>query len=131
MQHRDVLPFLALLVCCCLSVSVAKPLSLTADDFEDRTGGSNTFIKFFAPWCGHCQRLAPTWDALADRVDAELAGAVKVAKVDCTVEHDLCNKYSVRGYPTLILLTKSGDKVPYSGAREAEPLFAFSKEHAA
>ena len=48
--------------------------------------------------CGHCKRLAPTWDELAS--DASLGA--NIAKVDCTVEKDICTANGVRGYPTLL-----------------------------
>ena len=59
-----------------------------------------TFVKFFAPWCGHCKRLAPTWEELAAKyADNE---AVTIAKVDCTAEgntnKELCDGQDVSCY---------------------------------
>lgn len=63
------------------------------------------FIKFFAPWCGHCKRLGPTWDELHQNQRGEL----NVGRVDCTTEagRPLCTHFEVRGYPTLLFFTAS------------------------
>ncbi len=84
-------------------------------------------------WCGHCKRLAPTWDKLADEVAAAGLEKVKIAKVDCTVSRDVCSSQGIRGYPTLQLF-KGGDlaaPVKYSGSRDLAALLDFAKQHSA
>ncbi|KAL6079316.1 Protein disulfide-isomerase A3 [Balamuthia mandrillaris] len=74
----------------------------------------------YAPWCGHCKRLAPTWDELATKTE----GKFNVGKVDCTVEKAVCSKLGVRGYPTIKL--RNGDKLyAYQGARTVEAFKEF------
>ncbi|XP_054266646.1 thioredoxin domain-containing protein 5 homolog [Macrosteles quadrilineatus] len=104
-------------------------VALTEGNFYSSIENGVTFVKFFAPWCGHCKRLAPTWEELAKTLSSE--GKVKIAHVDCTLEEnkDLCNDQEVEGYPTLFLY-KNGVKVSeYNGSRVLEDLIEFVKRH--
>ena len=52
---------------------------------------------FYAPWCGHCTRFMPELEDLARVV----RGQVRVGKVNCEKFGKMCDKASVRAYPTL------------------------------
>ena len=84
-----------------------------------------TFVKFFAPWCGHCKAMAPTWDKLDQHPD--LAGKATVARVDCTRQPKLCSKFGVRAFPTLIMFEgQNGVMHKYESARTIDRLAVFA-----
>ncbi|XP_046674339.1 LOW QUALITY PROTEIN: thioredoxin domain-containing protein 5 homolog [Homalodisca vitripennis] len=104
-------------------------IALTDDNFQFHIENGFTFVKFFAPWCGHCKRLAPTWEELAQKLSAE--GKIKIAHVDCTLEDnkDLCNDQEVEGYPTLFFYRNGAKISEYNGSRVLEDLLEFVKRH--
>ncbi|AIF52080.1 thioredoxin [Pelosinus sp. UFO1] len=63
-------------------------------------------VDFWAPWCGHCTKLAPVFDELA----ADMSGKVKFVKISVDENKALAQKYSVMSLPTMILM-KKGEKV--------------------
>ncbi|CAF0851010.1 unnamed protein product [Adineta steineri] len=81
------------------------------------------FINFGAPWCSHCQKLAPIWKQLAQRFAHY--EEIRIARVDCTASENLCRDYGIRAFPSLILFRYGESKVEYNGARDYESLINF------
>jgi protein disulfide-isomerase A6 len=82
-------------------------VALTADTFEgifmpdspDGSSSTHKLIEFYAPWCGHCKQLAPTWEKLATAFDGEKR--VVIAKVDADAHRSLGERFGVTGFPTI------------------------------
>jgi len=106
-------------------------VDLTETNFKEQVGSGPHFIMFFAPWCGHCKRLAPTWEELAVKHNKAEEKEVTIGKVDCTQQTALCSAQDVTGYPTLKFF-KSGfekdDGVKYRGQRDLKTLEKFIQE---
>ncbi|KAF9268027.1 disulfide isomerase [Marasmius fiardii PR-910] len=97
--------------------------------FDDK---KDVLVEFYAPWCGHCKRLKPTWDQLGERY-AGLKDKITIAKMDAT-ENDLPQSagFRVNGFPT-IKFKKAGTRefIEYDGDRSLDSFIAFIEEHAA
>ncbi|KAK3687308.1 thioredoxin-like protein [Podospora appendiculata] len=87
---------------------------LTAETFQSNVTMTQEpwFIKFYAPWCHHCQAMAPNWEQLAK----EMKGKLNIGEVNCDAESRLCKDVRLRGYPS-ILFFKGGERVEYDGLR--------------
>ncbi|KAK3036737.1 hypothetical protein RJ639_029702 [Escallonia herrerae] len=98
---------------------------LTEDNFEKEVGLDRAaLVEFYAPWCGHCKKLAPEYEKLAGSF--KKAKSVLIGKVDCDEHKSLCSKYGVSGYPTIQWFPKGSlEPKKYEGARNAEALAEF------
>lgn len=76
-------------------------------------------VEFYAPWCGHCQSLAPEWKKAA----SALKGIVKIGAVDADQHNSLGGQYGVRGFPTIkIFGTNKNKPEEYQGGRSSQAI---------
>uniref|UniRef100_V5GVX1 Protein disulfide-isomerase n=2 Tax=Anoplophora glabripennis TaxID=217634 RepID=V5GVX1_ANOGL len=88
----------------------------------------DTLIEFYAPWCGHCKKLAPAYDELAEKLKDE---DVVIVKMDATA-NDVPAPFEVRGFPTLYWASKDAKDAPvrYEGGREVDDFIKYIAKQA-
>jgi protein disulfide isomerase family A protein 3 len=105
-------------------------LVFTDSDFETKVKEHEILLaEFYAPWCGHCKRLAPEYEKAATLLGKN-EPPVALAKVDCTVETNICSKHGVSGYPTLKIFKNGEFAEDYNGPREADGIVSTMRSKA-
>ncbi|KAE8672104.1 putative protein disulfide-isomerase A6 [Hibiscus syriacus] len=119
------LAFRAMMCFLLTSTMAAEVVELTEESFHKEVGQDRgALVEFYAPWCGHCQKIAPEYEKLAQNF--KNAKSVLIGKLDCDEHKSLCIKYGVEGYPTVQWFPKGSlEPKRYEGHPTAEALTEF------
>ncbi|MFQ3476911.1 thioredoxin family protein [Halonotius sp. F2-221B] len=96
----------------------AEPIQLTdADEYADIVSRYDTvLVDFYADWCGPCQMMEPTIEALAEDT------AAAVLKVDVDRFQALAGQHGVQGIPTLLVYADGEQAERMVGAQTGDAL---------
>ncbi|KAN0022040.1 hypothetical protein ACTFIU_004196 [Dictyostelium citrinum] len=115
---------LFLLVCVAFSEEKTTVVQITSDNSDIISTGS-WLVEFFAPWCGHCKRLAPVYEELAQLYNVDIDNSkVKIAQVNCVDNQSVCSKYEIKGYPTIKYFSE-GEIKDYRGSRDKNSFITY------
>jgi len=117
-----------LIIAAIAATANAGAVDLNPDNFDSEitSSGKGAFVKFLAPWWGHCKRMKPAWDQLGDAFKD--SKTVVIGDVDCTVHQGLCSEHGVKGYPTVKYYV-NGEWSDYEGGRDYDAMKEFADEN--
>ncbi len=102
-----------------------KSTPLNAENFQRLVTNTRDpwFIKFYMPWCHHCQDMAPNWQGMARQME----GRLNVGEVNCEADRRLCKVAEIKGYPTIIFF-RGEERLHYDGLRGLGDLITYANE---
>ena len=103
-------------------------IAVTDDDFDGVVVGSTdvpVVVDFWAEWCGPCKQMAPHLEAVSE----EMAGKVKIAKINVDENPMAASKYGVRGLPTLLVFKEGKVAATHLGAMSKQAMSDWIKQN--
>jgi len=98
-------------------------------NFEELVTNSkkDVLIEFYAPWCGHCKKLAPIWEDLGKKLADE--PSIDIVKMDATA-NDVPLTFGVQGFPTIFFYPADTKEVKkYEGGREVSDFVKYLAQY--
>ncbi|NXE90799.1 PDIA2 isomerase, partial [Menura novaehollandiae] len=88
-------------------------------------------VEFYAPWCGHCQQLAPAFAQAATELRNE-SSLARLGKVDATAQTALATEFGITSYPTLKLFRDGNRTHPlaYTGRMDTQGIVRWMQRRA-
>ncbi|XP_050304030.1 protein disulfide-isomerase A5 [Anthonomus grandis grandis] len=109
------------------SDSVSDVIHLTSLTFDSTLKASESvLVMFYAPWCGHCKRMKPEYEAAAAQMKEQGVKGI-LAAVDATKDPSVASRFNVKGYPTVIYFSK-GEQLYSPNVREAAKIVDFMRD---
>ncbi|XP_028411302.1 thioredoxin domain-containing protein 5 homolog [Dendronephthya gigantea] len=88
---------------------------------DDLSKTDVAIVDFFASWCPHCVRLAPSFEKAAETISqGDLKEKVHLIKIQCDSEKGaaICAANKIEGFPTLNVYNKGKKLEQYVGGRQ-------------
>ncbi len=103
-------------------------IDVTDDEFDGVIANSDVpvVVDFWAEWWGPCKQMSPHLEAVAE----EMAGKVKVAKINVDENPMTGSKYGVRGMPTLMIFKDGKVAATHLGAMSKQAIADWIKQSA-
>jgi thioredoxin len=103
-------------------------VDVTTETFEqdvvERSRDVPVVVDFWADWCGPCHALTP----VLEQAVAERAGEVELAKVDVDANHDLSERFGIRGIPAVKAFRNGSVVSEFVGVRSPTGVASFLDE---
>ena len=111
---------------CQKDLFTGQPVDLDSARFDKHIARSDipVLVDFWAPWCGPCRSMAPSYAQAAQRLEPEF----RLVKLDTEQAQELAGRYAIRSIPTLALFRHGREVARQPGATDMAGIMAWARE---
>lgn len=110
--------------------SCVEGFESTPNTFEADLTGGKKLVLFYASWCGYCTSMKGDWDNAAKKVNQNDKKMIKINVGENNQEQKkIAEKYSVSGYPTILVLNNGVVETSYEGELNEASFVKYVNNH--